>query len=102
MANRLLTYSTDLCFMRYHDVSVLIIDPFGSILHIVAACCFEDSSGMQVSDGITKSWPVATHAWARSVRACGSEVSPPCWNLKKDGNQSHQCDERNRLGSRCL
>jgi hypothetical protein len=30
--------------MRYHAASVLIIDPFGSILHIAAACCFEDSS----------------------------------------------------------
>jgi hypothetical protein len=55
----LLAYSTDLCFMRYHPASVLIIDPFGSILRIAAACCFEDSSGMQVSDGITKSWPVS-------------------------------------------
>jgi hypothetical protein len=34
--------------MRYHAFSVLIVDPFGSILHIAAACCFEHSSGMQV------------------------------------------------------
>ena len=38
--------------MRYHSVSVLIVDPFGSSLQIAAACYFEDSAGMQVSDGI--------------------------------------------------
>ncbi len=29
--------------MRYHATSVLIIDPFGSILHMAAACCFDSS-----------------------------------------------------------